>query len=205
MPRPLRPPVETWQPITSATQRGYDFMAQRGIKGVIAGGTAVGGRADKFATEYREALARVGRTTELGEDLAIAVQIHMADTQEKAMHEATPFYEEQLKVLAPLGRLPHITEEQVRATFDPLKAPLAGLPTIQDVVDEGTWICGPPEHVTERIMELQERFPGLERLSIGAGGLGIPPHVIRQDLEWFGTEVMPAVGQPASVGRDQPV
>ena len=37
VPQPLHGPVEIWQPITSASQRGYDFMAKHNIKGVIAG------------------------------------------------------------------------------------------------------------------------------------------------------------------------
>jgi alkanesulfonate monooxygenase SsuD/methylene tetrahydromethanopterin reductase-like flavin-dependent oxidoreductase (luciferase family) len=201
VPRPLNRPVEIWQPITSATRRGYDFMAQHGIKGVIAGGTAVGGRVDIFAAEYREALARVGRETELGEGLAIGFQIHMADTQEKAMQEAAPFYEEQLKMLAPLGRFPKLTEEQIRATFDPAKAPLAGLPTIEDAVREGSWVCGPPEHIIEKLEELQKRFPGLVRVFITAGGLGIPPSVMRADIDWFGREVMPAFRKAVPVAE----
>ena len=189
VPRPLHGPVEIWQPITSATQRGYDFMAKHNIKGVITG---VGEGAERFAVEYRAALARVGLETQLGEGLAIGFQLHMSDTQEKAIQEAAPFYEEQLKALAPLGRFPKLTEEQIRATFDPAKAPLAGLPTLQDAVKEGSWICGPPGHVVDKLEELQERFPGLERVFITAGGLGIPPSVMQADISWFGKEVMPA-------------
>jgi alkanesulfonate monooxygenase SsuD/methylene tetrahydromethanopterin reductase-like flavin-dependent oxidoreductase (luciferase family) len=189
VPRPLHGPVEIWQPITSATQRGYDFMAKHNIKGVITG---VGEGAERFAVEYRAALARVGLETQLGEGLAIGFQLHMSDTQEKATQEAAPFYEEQLKALAPLGRFPKLTEEQIRATFDPAKAPLAGLPTLQDAVKEGSWICGPPGHVVDKLEELQERFPGLERVFITAGGLGIPPSVMQADISWFGKEVMPA-------------
>ena len=108
------------------------------------------------------------------------------------MREATPFHEEQLKVLAPLGRIPGLTDDQVRATTDPARAPLAGLPTIESLVERGSWICGPPEHVAERIADIQDRFPGLERVFVHAGGLGIPPRVMREDLEWFAAEVMPA-------------
>src|SRR5438128_2567495 len=43
VPRPLRRPVECWQPIQSATARGLDFMARHGIKGVVGGGSADGG------------------------------------------------------------------------------------------------------------------------------------------------------------------
>jgi alkanesulfonate monooxygenase SsuD/methylene tetrahydromethanopterin reductase-like flavin-dependent oxidoreductase (luciferase family) len=43
VPRPLRRPVDCWQPIVSASPRGLDFMAKHGIKGVIGGGAARGG------------------------------------------------------------------------------------------------------------------------------------------------------------------
>ena len=192
VPRPLHLPVEVWQPITSATRRGFDFMAKHGIKGVIVGDTVPGGRAETLAAQYRDALERTGRHTMLGEDIALGLQFHISETQERAMREATPFHEEQLKALAPLGRIPGLTDDQVRATTDPARAPLAGLPTIESLVERGSWICGPPEHVAERIADIQDRFPGLERVFVHAGGLGIPPRVMREDLEWFAAEVMPA-------------
>jgi hypothetical protein len=196
-------PVEVWQPITSATTRGLDFMAKHGFKGVIIGPTAAGGRAEELAAAYRDALERAGRHTELGEDIALGFQFHIADTQEKAMREVTPFHEEQLKALAPLGRMPQLTKDQIRATADPAKAPLAGLPTIESLVEAGAWICGPPEHVAERIADIQDRFPGLERVFVHAGGLGIPPRVMRQDLEWFAAEVMP-VFKPEAAAASRP-
>ena len=192
VPRPMHLPVEVWQPITSATTQGLDFMAKHGFKGVIIGDTAPGGRAEELAAEYRNALERAGRHTELGQDVALGFQLHIADTPEKAMREVTPFHEEQLKALAPLGRMPGLTDDQIRATADPAKAPLAGLPTIESLAETGSWICGPPEHIAERIADIQDRFPGLERLFVHSGGLGIPPRVMRQDLEWFAAEVMPA-------------
>src|ERR1700682_5025004 len=36
VPRPLRQPVEVWQPIVSGSARGLDFMARNRIKGVIS-------------------------------------------------------------------------------------------------------------------------------------------------------------------------
>ena len=36
VPRPLRQPVEVWQPIVSGSARSIDFMAHHGIKGVIS-------------------------------------------------------------------------------------------------------------------------------------------------------------------------
>ena len=42
VPRPQHP-VECWQPIVSASERGLDFMVRNGINGFIGGGAAVGG------------------------------------------------------------------------------------------------------------------------------------------------------------------
>ena len=186
VPRPQRP-MECWQPIFSVSPQGIDFMVKHGIKGVVPGG----GRVDEIAAKWQEALGRAGRDTELGEDLALVLQVHLADTREQAVEEARHWFEEQLKVLAPLGRMPTLSEEQIAATFDPQKAPRAGLPTVDDLVRDGAWICGPPEHVAEKLWEIQERLPGLERVTIGAGALAIPPSVIRRDLAWFGEAVLP--------------
>lgn len=187
VPRPFNLPVECWQPIFSASPRGIDFMVKHGIKGVVPGGP----RVDEIAASWKEAHLRAGRDTELGEDLALVLQVHIAETEAQAIQEASVWFEEQLKVLAPLGRMPTLTEEQIRATFDPEEAPLAGLPTVHDLVEGGGWICGPSAHVFEKIAAIQERLPGLERVTIGAGALAIPPSAIRQDIEKFGNEVLP--------------
>lgn len=191
VPRPINLPVEIWQPIASGSQRGMDFMVKHGIKGVVAGGTARGGHAERIFQRWTETMSKYGRETELGEDLALGLQIHMADTEEKAISEAMPVYEEQLKVLAPLGRFPKLTEDQVAATFDPVNSRLVGLPTVKDAVKDGTWICGPPSQIHEKISDIIQRFPALDRISVGLGGLAMPPSMIREDLEWFGKEVIP--------------
>ena len=187
VPRPSNLPVECWQPIFSASPRGIDFMVKHGVKGVVPGGP----RVEEIATSWKEAHARDGRNIELGEDLALVLQVHIAETEALAIQEASVWFEEQLKVLAPLGRMPTLTEEQIQATFDPEKAPLAGLPTVHDLVEGGGWVCGPPDHVFEKISAIQERLPGLERVTIGAGALAIPPSAIRRDIERFGNEVLP--------------
>ena len=42
-----------------------------------------------------------------------------------------------------------------------------------------------------RICEIQDQLPGLERIAVQGGALGIPPCAIRRDLEWFGRDVLP--------------
>src|SRR5947208_2868906 len=92
VPRPRNLPVECWQPIQSATPRGLDFMARNGIRGTIGGGVAEGGALDSVVIGYRDALGRTGRDAELGEDLSIGFHFYLADTEEKAMKEAAPYF-----------------------------------------------------------------------------------------------------------------
>ena len=191
VPRPQRLPVECWQPIVSANQRGLDFMAKHGIKGLIGGGAAPGGANEKVVAQWRDTLATQGRETELGEDLMVGFSFHIADTQETAMAEAKPYFEENMKMFAPLGMVRGLSDEQIEATADPNKAAGAGLPTIERAVKAGSWLCGPPELIVEQLHDVEERFPGLAQINVGAV-IGTPQSVILEQLEWFAAEVMPA-------------
>jgi alkanesulfonate monooxygenase SsuD/methylene tetrahydromethanopterin reductase-like flavin-dependent oxidoreductase (luciferase family) len=191
VPRPRSRPVECWQPIVSASPRGLDFMARHGIKGIIGGGAAAGGAKEKVIAAWRETLARHGRETELGADLLIGLSVYVADSEERAIREATPFFEENLKMFAPLGFVAGLTEEQISAAGDPARARSAGLPTLRDAVREGAWLVGPPERIVEQLSELQARYPGLERINVGQP-VGTPERVILEQLERFATQVMPA-------------
>jgi alkanesulfonate monooxygenase SsuD/methylene tetrahydromethanopterin reductase-like flavin-dependent oxidoreductase (luciferase family) len=191
VPRPRNLPVECWQPIQSATQRGLDFMAKHGIKGIIGGGVAEGGAIHDVMVAYRDALVRAGRETELGEGLSVGYHFYLADTQEKATKEAAKYYEENLKMFGPLRLVRSLSDEQIDAMADPKRAPTAGLPTIERAVARGGFLCGPPELIIEQLKELEEKYPALERLSVGQP-VGTPQKVILEQLEWFAKEVMPA-------------
>jgi alkanesulfonate monooxygenase SsuD/methylene tetrahydromethanopterin reductase-like flavin-dependent oxidoreductase (luciferase family) len=191
VPRPLHRPVECWQPIVSASRRGLDFMARHGIKGIVGGGAAAGGANEKVVAAWRETLARHGRETELGGDLIVGLSFYIADSEEQAIREATPLFEENLKMFAPLGFVAGLTDEQIAATGDPRRARAAGLPTLRDAARAGSWLCGPPERIVERIEELQARYPGLEAVNVGQP-VGTPQAVILEQLGRFAAEVMPA-------------
>jgi alkanesulfonate monooxygenase SsuD/methylene tetrahydromethanopterin reductase-like flavin-dependent oxidoreductase (luciferase family) len=191
VPRPLRRPVECWQPIQSATQRGLDFMARHGIKGIIGGGVAEGGAMHRVVESWREALRRVGRDTELGTDLSFGFHFYLADSQEQAIKAAARYYEENLKMFGPLRLVRALTDEQIDAMADPKRAPYADLPRIEGAVKAGGFLCGPPAQVIEQLQRLEERYPGLERVSVGHP-VGTPQSIILEQLEWFAEEVMPA-------------
>ena len=191
VPRPRTLPVETWQPIVSAGQRAMDFMAKHGIKGIIGGGAASGGAQDQVINQWRDTLAKHGRDTELGTDLCIGYTTHIADTEEKAINEARLFFEENMKMFAPLGFVRGLSDEQIAALAQgSSKARSAGLPTLEDAVKAGAWLCGPAEMVAEKIYDVQSRYPGLEQINVGSV-VGTPQSFILEQLERFGKEVMP--------------
>ena len=191
VPRPRNLPVECWQPIQGATQRGLDFMAKHGINGIIGGGVAEGGAIEDVIAAYQEAQMRAGRETQMGENLSIGYHFFLADTQEKAIAEAGKYYEENLKMFGPLRLVRSLSDEQIDVMGDPRLAPTAGLPDIERAVARGGFLCGPPELIMEQLQELEDKYPGLDRVSVGQP-MGCPESVILEQLEWFAKDVMPA-------------
>jgi alkanesulfonate monooxygenase SsuD/methylene tetrahydromethanopterin reductase-like flavin-dependent oxidoreductase (luciferase family) len=191
VPRPRTLPVETYQPVVSASQRAMDFMAKHGIKGIIGGGAAAGGAQDQVIQQWRDTLAKHGRETELGTDLVIGYNFQIAETEEKAISEARIFFEENMKMFAPLGFVRGLSDDQMSALAQgSAKARSANLPTLEDGVKAGSWLCGTAESITEKLMDVQSRYPGLEQINVGAP-VGTPQSVILEQLERFGKEVMP--------------
>jgi alkanesulfonate monooxygenase SsuD/methylene tetrahydromethanopterin reductase-like flavin-dependent oxidoreductase (luciferase family) len=191
VPRPKTLPVECWQPVVSASERALEFMAKHGIKGIIGGGAAAGGANEKVIRAFRDARARAGRETELGGDLCIGFSFHLADSVEQGIKEATPFFEENMKMFAPLGFVPGLRPEQIDALADPKRARACNPPTLRQAVKAGSWLIGPPELVTEQLMEIQHKYPGLEVVNVGQV-VGTPQAVILDQLERFAAQVMPA-------------
>ena len=175
-------------------------MARHGITGVVIGGHgASGGAGEDVLDTWRETRARFGRETGLGGNLVMGFTFHIADTQEKAIGEAQEFFEENMKLDAPLGFIPGLTGEQIDALADPIKARRAQLPTLEGDVRGGSALCGPPELIVEQLLSVQERYPGLEQVTVSVY-VGTPKSVILEQLEWFGKEVM-----PASKGKTPPL
>jgi alkanesulfonate monooxygenase SsuD/methylene tetrahydromethanopterin reductase-like flavin-dependent oxidoreductase (luciferase family) len=197
VPRPMYREVECYQPIVSASQRGLDFMARMGLKGIMGGGAAIGGASERVAKAWQETLARHGRETELGGDLILGLTIHIADSEEEAIREATPYYEEWVKMFAPLGFVRGLDDDQIAAAADPARARSGNLPTMRDQIKAGSWLVGPPEHLVETLLDIQDRWPGLTEVNVGHP-VGTPKKVVLEQLERFAAEVMPAFNRQAS-------
>ena len=188
VPRPKYLPVECWQPVVSATDHGLDFMMKYGIKGIIGGGSAL--LLNNNITKFHEAHLRAGKESQLGTDLCLGISFHIAETKEKAIKEATPFYEEHAKMFGPLGFLGQLTDEQVEAISTRGGIPNSGIPDLEWACENGAWYCGPPEGFVDFLSVLNEKFPGLEDVNVQSA-MGTPEKVMVEQLKIFGNEVMP--------------
>ena len=191
VPRPLRRPVECWQPIQSGSQRAFDFMAKYGISGVIGGGSAEGGAVDRHMTEFRAAYARRGIELQPGERLALGYQFFIAESREAAMRQAANYYEENMKMFGELRLVRAITDEQIAAMRDPRLVPNTRLPRIEDAVKAGGFLAGTPADIIAELKKVEQRYPGLERV-ICTMALGTPLATTLEQLDRFAKEVMPA-------------
>ena len=123
VPRPLRLPVECWQPIQGGTARAMDFMAKHGIQGLIGGGSAEGGAMHRVVLGWQEAHARRGQHLELGERLCFGFHFYLAKNREQGIREAAKFYEENMKMFGELRLVRALTDEQIEIMRDPERAP----------------------------------------------------------------------------------
>ena len=191
VPRPMNYPVECWQPVVSASDRGLRFMAKHGIKGIIGGGAAPGGAQQNVVEAWQKIEAEHGRETELGGNLIISFSVYLAESAQQGIRETRSFFEENMKMFAPLGFVRGLTDDQIEALGDPDRVYTAGLPTLDEAVEGGSWLIGTPEMVTEQLMSIQKQYPGLQEINVGMP-VGTPQSVIIEQLEQFAEEVMPA-------------
>ncbi len=190
VPRPLSQPVECWQPVVSAQDRGLDFMMKHGIKGIIGGGSAL--MADKSIHAFQAAHQRAGIDAKLGENLCFGISFHLAPTHEQAIREARPYYEEHAKMFGPLGFLGPLEKSQIEALGRRGGIDNAGIATLEDACANGAWYCGPPEGFVEFLQEISEKYPGVEDVNVQSA-MGTPQTVMIEQLEWFARDVMPKV------------
>jgi alkanesulfonate monooxygenase SsuD/methylene tetrahydromethanopterin reductase-like flavin-dependent oxidoreductase (luciferase family) len=191
VPRPLRRPVECWQPIQGGSERALDFMARMGIQGLVGGGSAEGGAMHSVVLKWQEAHKKLGIDLELGERMCFGFHFYIADSREQGIKEAAKYYEENMKMFGELRLVRALTDEQIEIMRDPKRALTAQLPRVEDAINSGGFLCGSPTQIVEHLKALEKRYPGLDRVSVSLS-VGVPKSVCLEQLERFATEVMPA-------------
>ena len=139
---------------------------------------------------YQQAALGYGRELALGQDVALGFRVFIADSQEKAIQLARPYFEEAMKFAAPLG-LMQLRPEQIEAVANHGRARGVVLPTLEEAVAGNTWLCGPADQIIEHLKKVEEDYPGVERINVGAA-MGMPRQVFKDQLTKFAEEVMPA-------------
>ena len=203
VPRPLRLPVETWQPIQGGSARALEFMAKHGIQGMVGGGSAEGGAMHKVVLGWQEAHAKLGKHIELGERLCFGFHFYMGKSKADGIERARKYYEENMKMFGELRLVRAMTDEQVEIMRDPKRAPTAKLPKIEDAVAAGGFLTGNAQEVIDHLKALEQKYPALDRISVSLS-VGVPKSEALEQLQRFAEEVMPAfkkakVGEPALV------
>jgi alkanesulfonate monooxygenase SsuD/methylene tetrahydromethanopterin reductase-like flavin-dependent oxidoreductase (luciferase family) len=191
VPRPLRRPVECWQPIQGGTARAMEFMVKHGIQGMVGGGSAEGGAMHNVVLAWAEAHAKLGKPIELGERLCFGFHFYIADSRAQAIREAAKYFEENMKMFGELRLVRALTEEQIEIMRDRTRAPTAKLPRIEEAVASGGFLCGSPAEIVDHLKALEAKYPGLDHISVSLS-VGVPQLVALEQLERFATEVMPA-------------
>src|SRR5262249_13360740 len=124
-----------------------------------------------------------------GQDLILGFRMSIDDTQALAIKRVKPYFEEHAKFMGPLGMLRY-SEEHVKAVAERrAQSPTAA--TIENGVQNRTWLCGPAEEFIGYLEEVGRCYAGLDPV-MAPGPLGTPRKMMKENLARFAREVMPA-------------
>ncbi len=190
IPRPLTTPVEIWQPVTSPPTAEY--VARQRHKAVFWFSNRQNLR--KGWHQYAELVQRF-HNVELqpGEDRQAVLNVHIADTHEKALAGARAGHDEFFRFLAPYGRSRSYVDENGKPWE------WGRMPTLEDSMAQGAWFVGTADEVVEQIQELQ-RDLGLSYITIFPHFPGMVREQAIEQMQRFARDVVPRLRQAAPVG-----
>ncbi|NOX30246.1 MAG: LLM class flavin-dependent oxidoreductase [Actinobacteria bacterium] len=183
VPRPLYP-YETWQAITSPPS--LESVPKAGWGGVFWNShySFAISRWKRFAEIYEETHGvALGR----GEKRALAMCVRVEDTHEAAIESVRPGHDEFWKFLGPYGW----SKGYMGADGKP--APPGLVPTLEESIEQRTWIVGSADEVAEQINWFDEQM-GLENLMLFPGMPGDSYDTVAEQMHRLATDVLPQLG-----------
>ena len=196
VPRPVHP-VEVWQPLVSGSERGMNFMAKHGVKGLILGTHA--DYVDDYMIKFQAVNSKYGRDMPLGGNLGLGLWLYLDDTVEKAEKSLQPLFEEHVKFAAPLGMLRYTDDQMKEIGPGGVGRHIAAGNDFRDVLDKRAWFAGDTNSTITYLKEIEEKYPGIEQIMIGFP-MGETKAQFKEQLTRFAKEIMPAFrGQSANV------
>jgi len=183
VPRPLYP-YEVWQPISTPTTLQY--VPTHGIGGVFW--QLHHSILREWWERYGEFHAQAFPDQPLarGDKRMLVVNVHVADTHEQAWAQARPGHDEFWKFLGPYGW-------SRGYVIDGKPAPAGLIPTLEQSVDQRTWLIGTPEEVAAGI-DFLRRDLGVERITIFPMFPGDTFDAAEEQMARFAEQVRPLVG-----------
>ena len=155
-------------------------------------GSAAERQADQLGSSQRRPPsggAGLPRAGTAGTLRPLAHRFFIADSQQQAIDQARPYFEEAMKFAAPLG-LMRLSQEQIDSVAQGGRPRGVALPTLEEAVANKVWLCGPPEQIADHLMQVEDKYPGVERVNLGAV-MGMPAAVFKDQLTRFAEGVIP--------------
>lgn len=181
VPRPLHP-FESWQAITSPPT--LEYVPRKGWGGVfwLKHYSFTKHFWDRYAEIYAET-----HGTELapGEKRLLVINPYIADSREQAMNEVRDGHDEFWKFLGPYGWSRGYMGE------DGKPSPPGLIPTLEQSLDNRTWVVGTADDVAEQILQYSEELGGVENLVIFPNMPGDAYSRTAEQLTRFAEEVLP--------------
>ena len=190
IPKPLRTPVDIWQPVTSPPTA--DYVARERHKAVFWYQNR--GMLLRNWHRYADLVEQYhGVRLRPGEDRQAVLNIVLADTREQALELARPGHDEFWRFLGPYGWSKSYADEDGKPWV------YGRIPSLDESIAQGAWLVGTADEVGEDLAELQRQL-GLEYVSIFPHFPGMVREQAIEQMERFMRDVMPrlsAAAEPA--------
>ena len=183
VPRPLYP-YEIWQPVTSPPT--LESVPKNGWGGVMWNHhpSYVKQRWEHFAEVYEQAH---GRPLDRGEKRMLVLNVCVDDNREAAIASVRDGHDELWKFLGPYGW----SKGYMGPDGKPSKPGL--IPTLEESIEQKTWIVGSADEVAEQIAWYDEQL-GLENLMLFPAMPGDAYGKVEEQLERLSSDVLPQLG-----------
>jgi alkanesulfonate monooxygenase SsuD/methylene tetrahydromethanopterin reductase-like flavin-dependent oxidoreductase (luciferase family) len=182
VPRPLYP-YEIWQPIS--TPNTLKAVPRKGIGGVFW--QLHHSILEQWWQTYGDLHAEAFPDEPLGrgDKRMVVLNVKIGDTHEAAIAAARPGHDEFWKFLGPYGW-------SRGYVIDGAPAPAGLIPTLEQSLEQKSWLVGTAEEVAEGIAFLRERL-GVQRITLFPQFLGDSFDATEEQLERFARDVKPLI------------
>ena len=182
-----RPHPPFWMAVS--TEPSVRVTARLGLKPIIWRQSSL--MIKDWVGSYGEELAAKGMPLKNpADDWAVLRNIYVAPTMEEARREYEPV------VMGSLRYRAADPWRALRAHLDPGEEQTPEMKLDFDFVQNRSMICGTPEYVADKILELED-ITGIQTVLAGIGTVGLPQKKLLRCLDLFSDKVMPRINEGA--------